>query len=71
MRNDDVSTTREGSPKVTKFYLEELEVTKSTGRFPRYDRLLTVGFVFSVIAIVTGVALHIAEYSMRADPNGE
>ena len=54
-----------------KFYIEELEVPNAKGRLVKYDRLLHLGFVLSVVAIVTGVALHIAEYSMRADPNGK
>jgi hypothetical protein len=46
-------------------------ITPKDGR-PRhkYDFFLRGGFFLSVICILTGIALHILEYSMRATDKG-
>ena len=55
--------------KVPSYSLEVM--TPKNGRPPhKYDFFLRAGFFLSVICILTGIAMHILEYSMRATDKG-
>lgn len=57
--------------KIPNSYTLEVITPKKGKPRHKYDFYLRVGFFLSVICILTGIALHILEYSMRADVKGK
>lgn len=64
--NDDFSI-----PELENIYDEDASTSNAVLPVPKHSNLLRGGFAVSVVSIMTGVALHLAEYGLRSDPKGK
>ena len=67
--DEDLSST----PDLVNIYRKDIDASKPSSNIlsSARTRRLQASFVISVVSILTGIALHLAEYGMRSDSQGK
>lgn len=58
-------------PELENIYDEDAMPSNAILPVPKHTNLLRAGFSLSIMSIMIGIALHLAEYGLRSDPKGK